>query len=397
MGSDKYHWMCPEPFTNIYASSQGWWKPCCVITSKELYKYRDDMRNVTDTTHKEYWNNNIMKRMRKAMKDGGDDEFLFSICAACKNKEDIGINSIRQWYLERFYNDVGEFKDYKDEFEKIIDTECEPTFYHSMEFLADGGHICNLSCNMCNEGSSSTYHNEALKLGDYNQLKKYKSRIIKELPDVANMNLLELKFTGGEPLMMQSMWDFIEKTNAKVCRIITNMSVSILPKRWELFKKFDKVIINVSIEGPEHINNYIRYPSKWDIIQKNINIMNSMENFYIYYVSTINALNISHLPQIDDTPVKQSVCESLVTNNFYNITSIPPDVKDIYLDRLWSKKSLNKQDLVEKLTVLLETQEHNEIEMWKMLGHIKRRDIHRGTNLLDILPEWKKYYENCDY
>ena len=99
----------------------------------------------------------------------------------------------------------------------------------------------------------------------------------KNFPDVENLNLLEIKFTGGEPFMMKSTWDFIEKTNAKICRIITNGAVSILPKRWKLFKKFDKVTINLSIEGPEHINNYIRYPSKWDVIQKNLSIMNAME------------------------------------------------------------------------------------------------------------------------
>ena len=37
----------------------------------------------------------------------------------------------------------------------------------------------------------------------------------------------------------------------------------------------------------------------------------------------------------------------------------------------------------------LENAEYNETDMWKMLRHIKRRDRLRGTNLLDVFPEWK--------
>jgi len=391
----KYHWMCPEPFTNIYTTTTGRYSPCCVINMRELAQY-DGIKSVNQMSHEDYWNTDNMKRLRKAMRDGGDDDFLFSVCSKCKLREDKGINSIRHWYLNRFYDDTGDFKNYIEEFEKIVDNDLEPTFYHSMEYLAAGGYTCNLACSMCNEGSSSTYHKEAIKLGDARNLKEYKMPDKKNFPDVENLNLLEIKFTGGEPFMMKYTWDFIEKTNAKICRIITNGAVSILPKRWKLFKKFDKVTINLSIEGPEHINNYIRYPSKWDVIQKNLSIMNAMENFRVYYVSTINALNISFLTQIDDSVVEESVCDSLVTNNFYSLASIPPDIKEIYLDRLWTKPNEKKYKLIEKLTVLLDTQEYNEDDMWKMLAHIKRRDEHRGTNLLNILPEWKHYYENSN-
>jgi hypothetical protein len=395
MGLDKYYWMCTEPYTNIFNHPDGYYGPCCVMSHYDLPE--DSLKHTTSQmTHLEYWNSNIMKRLRKAMRDGGDDEFLFQVCAQCKNREDKGINSIRNWYNSRFYEDHGEFKDYVEEFEKIVETECEPTFYHSMEFLAAGGNTCNLACNMCNESSSSTWHKESKLLGEKLIRDEWKLPELKGgLPDVANMNLLELKLTGGEPLMMKSTWELIERTNAKILRIITNGNVTISQKRWDLFKKFDKVTINLSIEGPKDVNTYIRYPSKWEVIQKNIQRMTSIKNFEVYYVSTINALNISHLPLIDDSVVTESVCESLVTNNFYRLDSIPDDVKEVYLDRLWSQTNFNKQELVEKLTILLQTTKWNEFDMWKMLAHVKRRDAHRGTNLIDLLPEWKYYYENC--
>ena len=34
--------------------------------------------------------------------------------------------------------------------------------------------------------------------------------------------------------------------------------------------------------------------------------------------------------------------------------------------------------------------------MTRMLQDIKDRDKYRGTCLIDLFPEWKKYYENFD-
>ena len=39
----------------------------------------------------------------------------------------------------------------------------------------------------------------------------------------------------------------------------------------EDWKKFKKVILVASIDGYKDINEYIRFPSKWSAIEKNIN------------------------------------------------------------------------------------------------------------------------------
>lgn len=133
MGIEKYHWMCPEPYTNIFNNPDGYYKPCCVMSHYDLPE--EAFKHTSEMTYLEYWNTDTMKRLRKAMRDGGDDEFLFQVCAQCKIREDKGINSIRHWYNSRFYEDHGEFKDYAEEFERIVDTECEPTFFIQWNFL----------------------------------------------------------------------------------------------------------------------------------------------------------------------------------------------------------------------------------------------------------------------
>ena len=87
--------------------------------------------------------------------------------------------------------------------------------------------------------------------------------------------------------------------------------------------------------------------------------------------------------------IRKGHAGSPVTNNFYSLNSIPYDIREIYLDKLYQT---GHSDLIK----YLENAEYNETDMWKMLRHIKRRDRLRSTNLLDVFPEWKKYYETCN-
>ena len=108
-------------------------------------------------------------------------------------------------------------------------------------------------------------------------------------------------------------------------------------------------------------------------------------------MTTINALNVGRLHEILEVlPENKVSFSSLVTNNFYSLNSIPPDIKDVYLKRLSGFKYFKqKQTLIDYLN----NTEYNEQDMVQMIQHIKRRDKLRGTNLLDVFPEWKEYYE----
>jgi len=400
---DKYHWICPEPFTNIFSSPYGWWKPCCVINDSVFYDESDLFYTTKDYTHDEFYNSAFMKRLRNAMKNGGDDDWLNKVCEACRVTEGNGSKSFREQYVEKFWDEEnGFFKHLKDDLIDIIDNDKQPSFYHSMEHSAVGGNVCNLACSMCDGQTSSTYRKEEIELGE----KYINSRqdgkpshgqshivkpIIKELPDISKVR--ELKLTGGESLMIKQNWDLISQMEENTTlRIITNGTITI--KDLSVFEKFKRVTWNISIEGPKEINEYIRYPSKWSTIQKNIKIMNEIPNAQTFYVSTVGALNIHHLLEVDSTPVKDHVAQSLIMNNEFSLNSIPPDIKEYYYDKLWSSKT-NNHEMLEALTRYLDNSEFNEFHMWAMLSKIKKRDKLRGTNLLSVLPEWTKYYESC--
>lgn len=354
---DKYHWICPEPFTNIFSTPYGWWKPCCVIDDSVFYDESDLFYTTKDYTHDEFYNSAFMKRLRNAMKNGGDDDWLNKVCRSCRVREGNGNQSFREQYVKKFWDEKeGFFKHLKDDLVDIIDNNKQPSFYHSMEHSAVGGHAT-----------------------------------LKELPDISKVR--ELKLTGDEPLMIKENWDMISQMGENTTlRIITNGTITI--KNLSIFEKFKLVTWNISIEGPKEITEYIRYPSKWSTIQKNIKTMNEMPNAQTFYVSTVGALNIHHLLEVDPTPVKDHVAQSLIMNNEFSLDSIPPDIKEYYYDKLWTTKT-NNLEMLEELISHLDNSEFNELDMWAMLSKIKKRDKLRGTNLLSVLPEWTKYYESC--
>jgi MoaA/NifB/PqqE/SkfB family radical SAM enzyme len=394
---EDYHWICPEPFTNVMHAVSGNIKPCCAFHADDetLRKHKWKKYHSKSDSFTDFYNSDQMKRLRKAMKDGGDDEFLNDMCCVCKEQEKSSNRSHRQFYISRFNDD---FANRKEELETIIANDSQPTFYHSAELNGIRGNICNLSCNMCSSGSSSMYNKEAINLGEET------IRIMEKEPEVSKIflddltNILqntdEIKFTGGEPLIGDSIYNILDKVTNKQdkrLRVITNGTQD-AEKFITKTKDFKRVVINVSVEAVGKLNDYIRYPSTFSVIDQNIKSFIAAPHIETYISSTIGALNVGNIHEMCQYYGDKFIAGSYIVNNSYNIASIPDDIKHLYLDRLYS---YGRYKEVKKVIKYLESIEHNQNMMWELLKHVKRRDVYRKTCLLDVLPEWKKYYENC--
>ena len=382
---EDYEWICSEPFTNLYTAPSGHYVPCCAIDYTELFKnYGSEILDTNENSIDDYFKSPFLKKMRKAMKEN-DRNFLKDICKNCIKSEEAGNRSHRQWYLQRFAKD--EFKHKKKELEKLIHKESHPTFLHSVEALSVGGNICNLACNMCGSGCSSKFNSEAIKLGEEFKMPPQPINYKKFYDDLYKFNVLEFKFTGGEPLLIEKNYEIMSKQSRDtIIRIITNGTVD--PSNLiKVLKDFDKVVINVSAEGPKDVTNYIRYGSDFDVVLKHYDMMQEIWGGDVMFTATINALNIARIPEL--LKLRKGHAGSPVTNNFYSISSIPYEIREIYLNKLYEEGAT---DLIK----YLENAEYNETDMWKMLRHIKRRDRLRGTNLLKVFPEWEEYYETCN-
>ena len=148
-----------------------------------------------------------------------------------------------------------------------------------------------------------------------------------------------------------------------------------------------------------HKNDYIRYPSKWPEVYRNIKLMAALPNVGMGFAFTLNPLNIGYV----DEAVKGAE-EFGRTPSFFNLTrptwftlkGLPPDIRDLYLDRLY-KNSYDVLDKIKKPLDYLESLEWDEFQMYQMIAKIKARDKLRGDNILKYFPEWAPYFKKDDY
>ena len=80
---------------------------------------------------------------------------------------------------------------------------------------------------------------------------------------------------GGEPLLIHQHYDFlnelVERGRAPFVTLEYNTNLSIVPeKALKLWEHFKKVKLGVSLDGVGPINDYIRHPSKWSVMERNL-------------------------------------------------------------------------------------------------------------------------------
>lgn len=189
------------------------------------------------------------------------------------------------------------------------------------------GNLCNLACRMCDPYSSSKLYKEFSEMFGEQYLEKYKNMnwfrspgFWEELYNYKD-DFEKIHLVGGEPLLVKECWKFLrdlsEDPCAKNIMLSYNTNLTVIPhEAKEIWPKFKGVSILVSMDGVGKLNEFIRYPSKWNEFENNLlEIENNFEKYNIYNCQiqpTIQALNIHHV---------QEICDFLA--QFKNIKRIP--------------------------------------------------------------------------
>lgn len=421
---EEYEWICSEPFTSITTRTTGTYVPCCVLTlhaTSNIARNKDLLAQlgmevdestylsaaidsilpaISDTTFDKtpFITSTPALILKKALIEN-DRELLDQLCRTCVRQEKAGVKSHRMHYLDQFKEPEA-----KEMLERAIHNYTEPPEqYQSVDLTAVVGNVCNLACSMCHEASSSKYASEVIKLKEV----PLHRAIVRQEPSESFLNHLHndvlpntkvLKVTGGEPLMSKHYLSVLSNLSPEVkknisLKITTNLTKD--PTEYlRVVAPFKDVDVLVSVEGAGEVQEYIRYPSKWAAIVDNVRMLKSSRNIGdITFATTVNALNIGYNHQVCQAAEELGIgvtFGSVVTNNFYSIDSIPPEIQDRYLNTLYQHGRRYK--VIHQLIRLLEQAEYKENEMWDMLKHIKRRDDLRKRNLLDVFPEWEPYY-----
>jgi len=275
------------------------------------------------------WNNEYMKDVRLTMLEGK----IPASCAKCHKEEFNGVASKRIWETGTWVEDGIDLP------ELIKQTEEDGTVPETLVYLdLRLGHTCNLKCIMCSPHDSSMWVADHKKVYPIFQAKELKEQMAwnsdtfdnywYENPDFWKEmyaqipNLKQVYFAGGEPLLIKEHKLFLEEiirqgyADKILVRYNTN-GLLVNDEIIELWKKFKKVKVGFSIDAIGDRNYYIRYPSDWAIIERNLHKLDSTpDNIQVSIATAIQILNIKHLPEL----AKWKIQQNFKKVNFENIT-----------------------------------------------------------------------------
>jgi hypothetical protein len=407
------------PFIHLQIKPDGQAKPCCRFElNNPSYKKDEDgyifddfnvnKIDLLDILQSQTWNE-IRNKLIKGEKVSG--------CNKCYKEESIGTHSMR-FYMNLLWNDQNQTELSKD----------KETSFRYIEMTL--GNYCNLKCRTCNSDLSSTWNDDENYLVSTG---KYSDRQIRpKITNVSNIwkpnnfkNIEEIKFTGGEPMLHPDFLSFldmlIENDFAKniTLDVFTNCSWIPKSKHFDRFKKFKKNQISLSIDGVEKVNDYIRNPSKWNIVDAaakewiNIELKDPI-GFEIVWHPTINVYNCFdldnmvlwwlNLHQQDFRHLVHKTKLNFLTHPTYISAGILPEeakkncvkrILDLIEHPMIKKMDDSKRRLSLKLTEAKDKIQYstNDQQSYKLfLEYTKDLDLLRNENLKDSIPELYQYF-----
>ena len=409
-------YFCSHLFTALSFDQRGQVRVCC--NNYEVPK--DEDGNPISITDKDFsmvksLNSDVHTRIRKNILADKQDPG----CIRCWQTEDNGAESYRTIWNNTLANGF-----HKDIMVESMDDDgyVRDPYVTFLDFTM--GNKCNLICRMCNIDNSNLWEKESKLL--YNEDFNIPTRNVSVddrflSDDFFTKNFLYLKqvnFLGGEPLIIKEHSDFlrqcIKHNIAKNITLFytTNLTV-VKDELFDLWSEFKHIYLGVSIDGYNEVDDYIRYPSKWDKIEKNIEKVSGWKqelNMDLQIHSTFQALNVLNYDKLlewvyslGDLGFWRLPFSNWVTYpNWYDCRVLSDDLKDMGIERITkfidSKKDI-KWDAGEEqwlgilksnLVTLKETLDDEEAVL-KFKVYTKKLDRNRKQHIVNYIPELKEF------
>lgn len=411
--------ICTIPWTHSAIYQNGEYGICCmcVYNAGGRLFTGEKAESVLETDIDSVRNHPTYVELRKSMLAGEQHP----LCKLCWDEEALGgRHSKRQ----------GQQFIYKDTLDKIleigdpsghIDVEEFPVQYLDLRL----GNLCNLACRSCGPDNSSlwleylgfkqftvggrpgyyniTDENKTYKIveNDFNFWKedKFDEFLERVLPTVNR-----IYFTGGEPLINKRHYQIldycIEKGFAKNIDLEyntngTTLNMNLL-NQWREFKFVD-VCFSIDAMGP--LANYVRYPTDWNVIERNMKMFDEIDIPHLRGSTnaTISIFNIMHLPEFyswfynqNFKKFRRNLCwHRLVFPTVYNVQILPSESKKMiteYYDNFIANSDIPniKENIYNIITFM--NQADQTIRMPEFRVMVDRQDKLRNQNIKDYVP-----------
>lgn len=340
---------CKYLDNQVNVRADGQYRLCCVSLEP------NNKENIRTHTPDQWQESEIVIKTKEQL---ARDEWP-DACIKCKSQEELGLESKR-----------------------IKARSFGPGISHLDLRL---GNSCNLKCLSCWNQSSSSIAEEEIEMkragipianaldvsniswADPDSFKKFE-----------NLPLQEVYFTGGEPMMVKHLPDFLERLDPSThIRFSTNCTIW-NPKLEKILRKFHIVTMSLSLDAVDKKIEYIRYGSKWDEVKE---IAKRYDDFCLVNIApTISLLNAWFYDDIKEYADKNKwrLYENvLMFPQWLHCKNAPESLKSQFqrINPNWYKESADP----------------DQIEIFKT--HIRRLDDWRGIRIQDYLPPVAKAYD----
>lgn len=237
---------------------------CCTAKASNTLDTKDlDIR--------EFFNSDYMKQVRQSLVQGRK----ISECELCYKIEEAGAISDRRESNKKF----------EQRFSGLVSQSI------TSDFAVDGprhldlrvGNTCNLKCQTCFSDLSVGLYDDLSKIFKDNQdLRGIPDHSRKLDPGFSIPQVLDafervesLKIIGGEPLLSTYATELLSSVVSANLSKKTSLELHTNLTVWnseflQNMLQFKEVTLGLSLDGVGAVNEYIRYPSKWDEVKLNL-------------------------------------------------------------------------------------------------------------------------------
>ena len=385
---------CIRPFNSALINTSGILNICCEIDTK-LTKFKNFKEsNIEKDTIEQWWVSDYKNYVRQSFLENKK----IKECAGCWREEKQGLASHR---IKSNHQYKAIFQNRFERNLKLIGKDALP-YPEDVEIQITN--LCNLKCQMCSGSESSRLliENNALGYEKLNQ-KDYdlNDENYEKIKNLVKHDIKLLNLIGGEPLFNKKIINLLStlvlnnKASEMSLHITTNGTIC-NSKILYLLKHFKNVRLMLSIEGTGKHNEYMRYPSSWAEIKKNIKEFKTLNNIYLCINTVVQNLNILYIDELIEYAHENNIYINLylIENpDYLDAFNLPKKILQGAYDKLKSisdEKLIHTKNVKEIISLLKERLNNHVVDEKKYTQFtemIKSRDRYRNVHIKNYMPE----------
>jgi radical SAM protein with 4Fe4S-binding SPASM domain len=302
-GTKEKDTFCIMPWVHFHLTQNGNVSPCCQAPWDDA----SALGNINSSSIEEIWQNKKFRHFRAQLKANKP----YKACERCYEKERMGWTSLRQITNDKYASFIQKLKQ-----ENFSEALYQQPVYFDIRF----SNVCNLKCRICSHASSSSWHADAVALGD---ISKGHPVVTYSIEDEAKFfkefeacigGIKEIYFAGGEPILTEQHYTLLKlllKNGKRDCKLFYNTNLSQLHlkehKLLEYWKQFDFINLAVSLDDIGTRLEYQRKNARWETIENNLQqIKDECQNVELVFSPTVSVFNVLYLPEMHRTLVERS-------------------------------------------------------------------------------------------